>query len=143
MLSYVKLCCLFYLFQERVLVVFSQSQLIKQNSTRPPSRHMEPKESVSSVFSVSDSKEARYGRSNLGQPDLDEPVTPSGWAQKRWEHTASYQLYTSQYYFISCTDNRILMVTYGDHFYMNQIMRCRVLRPALGLVSCCIPALTI
>jgi hypothetical protein len=37
---------------------------------------MEPKESVSSVFSVSDSKEARYGRSNLGQPDLDEPVTP-------------------------------------------------------------------
>lgn len=77
MLSYVKLCCLFYLFQERVLVVFSQSQLIKENSTtRPPSRHMEPKESVSSVFSVSDSKEARYGRSNLGQPDLDEPVTP-------------------------------------------------------------------
>ena len=27
--------------------------------------------------------------------------------------------------------------------YMNQIMRCRVLRPALGLVSCCIPVLTI
>ena len=40
----------------------------------------------------------------------------SGGAQKRWEHTASYQLYTAQYYFISCTDNRIFMVTYGDHF---------------------------
>ena len=49
-------------------------QVVNQWSNRircTEPRHMEPKESVSSVFSVSDSKEARYGRSNLAvQPKI-------------------------------------------------------------------------